>query len=460
MRAHAIKGLFDGLKPVQREMFALFLRHESGRKYVIHCSRRLGKTYLLCVLAIVYALSNAHAQVRYASVSQKAVRKMIHPICKELFSALPAGLRGKWNGHEGAYIFANGSMIHVAGVNNGHEDDLRGTSADLAVVDEAGFVDNLSYLVESVLMPQLITTGGRLVMASSSPLSPAHEFAEYVQAARAGGYYSSFDIFAGGYEPEVVEEFLKEAGGRESTTARREYLNELIVDSEMAIIPEWRPELAREVPPDEFRGFYHNYSAMDIGVRDKTAVLWGYYDFRKATLVVEGEWTTSGQDTTTRNIAAAVRAKELELRYEKVYRRPADNNNLILLQDLASAEHGRISFFPTGKEALAAMVNEVRLMVADGRVIVHPRCQELIGCLTYGVYADGKRKEFGRSKSFGHFDALAALVYLVRNLDTHTNPVPAAYGLDLRNSRIRERPARSEGARLMGEIFKKPTKRV
>lgn len=74
------------------------------------------------------------------------------------------------------------------------------------------------------------------------------------------------------------------------------------------------------------------------------------------------------------------------------------------------------------------MVNEVRLMVQDGRIIVHPRCTQLIGCLKYGVFQDSKRNMFGRSKSYGHFDALASLIYLVRNLNKHENPIPAAHG--------------------------------
>lgn len=419
--------LFNKLKPVQQEMFKLFLGYNEGRKYVIHCSRRLGKTYLLCVLAIIFALSKPNAQIRYASVSQKSVRKMIFPIMKEVFSYLPKEYKGKWNNQEGAYRFTNGSEIHVAGVNNGHEDDLRGTSADLCIVDEAAFVDNLEYLVDSVLIPQLITTHGKLIMASSSPLSPAHQFTSYIQQARNGGYYSSFDITQGGYTDDIVKEFLKECGGPTSTTARREYFNELIVDSEMAVIPEWHNKLVQDIQPDEFRQFYHNYSSMDIGVRDKTVILWAYYDFKKAKLIIEDEFSISGQETTTRNISNGIKDKEIERNYQTLYRRVADNNNLILLNDL-SADYN-YHYSPTDKDLLAAMINEVRLMVQDERILVNPRCKQLIGCLEFGVYKDNKRKEFGRSKIYGHYDALASLIYLVRNLDTQTNPIPIGFGI-------------------------------
>ncbi len=81
----------------------------------------------------------------------------------------------------------------------------------------------------------------------------------------------------------------------------------------------------------------------------------------------------------------------------------------------------------TNKESLDAMVNEVRIMVGEGKIIIHPRCIKLIGCLKYGIW-DKHRKEFARDKVYGHYDHFAALVYLVRNLAKHSNPIPADHG--------------------------------
>lgn len=416
-----IKKLHSLLKPAQVKMFADFL-NSKNRKYVVHSSRRLGKTYLLCILAICFALNKNNSQIRYASTTQKAVRKMIHPIFKEIARSIPVKLRPKWNTTEGAYIFANGSMIHVAGVNNGRADDLRGTAADLAIIDEAAFIDELTYLIESVLVPQLISTGGKLIMASSSPLSPAHDFATYIQESQVEGQYSSYTIHDSGYSKELIEEFCKEAGGANSTCWKREYLNHLIVDDQMSIVPEWNDSYVEEVTPDEYRQYYHQYESMDLGVRDKTVWLTGYYDFRKAQLVIEDEFDISGIDTTTRAIADLIKIK----RKIAPYRAISDNNNLLLINDLS--REFNIHFSPTNKESLSAMINAVRLLVQDGRIKVSPTCHQLIGCLKYGVFQDSKRNEFGRSKTFGHYDALASLIYLVRNLDQTTNPVPVHHG--------------------------------
>lgn len=422
----AIKLLFEGLKPVQKKMFLAFFA-QSKRKAVFHCSRRLGKTHLLCVIATCVAISKPNAQIRYATFTQKALKKMVLPIFKQLFLSLPRKYKPTFNIQEGSYNFKNGSQIHLSGVNNNQADNLRGVSSDLGLVDEAGFCDDLSYLIESVLMPQLLTANGKLIMASSSPLSPAHEFADYINQSKIDGSYSSYDIHKAGYKPELIAEFCAEAGGEHSTTWRREYLNEVIVDEVLAIIPEWNSQTyVQETKPDAFYSYYHRYCAADWGVRDKTAILWAYYDFKRAKLIIEDEFSCSGSDSTTRNIAENVKLKEAALGYKEIYRRPADNNQLILLQDLASEFN--LHFYPTNKDTLAAMINEARLWVQQGRVIVHPRCKELIACLEFGVFASDKRSEFGRSKSLGHYDMLAAFTYLIRNIDQATNPIPASYG--------------------------------
>jgi hypothetical protein len=68
----------------------------------------------------------------------------------------------------------------------------------------------------------------------------------------------------------------------------------------------------------------------------------------------------------------------------------------------------------------------VRIWVNAGRVIVSPKCQQLIGSLTYGVWNEN-RNNFDRAPLYGHFDALAALMYLIRNVDVRTNPIPFDY---------------------------------
>lgn len=353
---------------------------------------------------------------------------MVHPIFKDIFKTIRKNLRPRWNSQEGAYILPNGSMIHVAGVNNGHADDLRGTAADLCVVDEAAFIDELSYLVDSVLMPQLLTVpGSKLLMASSSPVSPAHEFVDYINEAKIEGYYSNFDIHSGGYETELVEEFCKEAGGKDSTTWLREYLNEILVDEEYAIIPESRG-FKPGIVYDEYRRYYQPYISMDIGTKDLTVVLFAYYDFKRAKLCIEDEFVINGPQMTTPVISEGCKAIEKSLySHHDSVRRVADNNNLLLLQDLGSLH--QYHFAPTSKDSLAAMVNEMRIWFQNNRVEISEKCVVLLESISFGFWNES-RSDFGRSKTLGHFDAVAALMYLIRNIDQHTNPIPKRLAFD------------------------------
>jgi hypothetical protein len=92
----------------------------------------------------------------------------------------------------------------------------------------------------------------------------------------------------------------------------------------------------------------------------------------------------------------------------------------------------RYLIHPTNKDELRAMVNYLRRWVNDGRLIVHPRCEFLAACLKFGVWDKSPTKEnpgFALSKKYGHYDALAAVIYLLRYIDERTNPVPPGLGL-------------------------------
>ncbi len=380
-------------------------------------------------MATEYCLTNPKYPVRYAAPTQAALKNIIRPIMRRILSDCPQHLKPRWYTQDKMYVFPNGAEFHISGCNNGHAENLRGTDAGIAIVDEAGFVDDLAYVVDDILMPQLLTTGGRLILSSTPPRSPAHEFTDFAQNAMSEGNYSEYNIHKAGYPKELVAEFCKEAGGENSTTWKREYLCQFVVDETYAVVPEWRDAYVLDYPKDELFQFYHLYEAMDVGGRDKHAVLFWYYDFRHSKTVIEDEWVIDGPTMTTELIAQTVKAKEAERwNGRPVYRRIADNNNVILLNDLGSLHD--LHFSATSKDDLQAMVNELRLHVSSGRLIVHPRCKQTIGCLKNAVWTE-KRDQFARLSAYGHFDALAALIYLIRNLDVNSNPIPSDFKLSL-----------------------------
>lgn len=397
-------------------------------KFVLNVSRRWGKSTIMCLIALEYAQRNPNSQIRFAAPTAKALRKITMPIFKMLLADCPEEFKPKYNTFDQMWKFPNGSELHLAGTDNQNYESLRGTASHLNLLDEAGFMSELEYVLKSVLVPQTLTTGGKTLIASTPPKTPAHDFYPIYQEAEAEGFFKVYTIFDNKtLSEDTIAKYAKESGGFHSSTFRREYLCEFVVDETLQIIPEWKDEYIQAYEPTEWDAYYHRYASMDLGVRDFTATLFGVYDFKRATLYVQDELTMSGHEMTTILLKDAIRAKEAELfKDRKAYRRVADNNNLMLLQDLGTL-HG-LHFNPTNKDTIEAMVNEVRMLVGSGRVKIDPRCKMLLGCLKYGIWNE-KRNEFARSTIYKHFDHLAALVYMVRNLDQNSNPIPADYKL-------------------------------
>lgn len=400
----------------------------TGQLRVLNIARQFGKSYWLVCKALEVARKKPKARIRFGAAFLTDVREFILPAFERILQDCPEDIKPKWRSFDSKWIFPNGAQIKIVGLDR-NPNGMRGNSLDLIIIDEAGFVMNLLYLYRSVIIPATTHRPECLViLGSTPPATPAHPFVDFCQKAEMSGAYVKLTIFDNPMlGQEDFDRLAEEVGGYGSTTWRREYLCEFVTDSDSAIVPEWDDKWIGEDVTDDLTPYWHRYEGMDLGVKDQTACLFGYYNFRQAYLYIEDELIISGPTMTTDTLVMQIKAKEKELwKGKEVHRRIADNNNILLLQDMALMHD--LSFAATSKETLHTMVNEVRMWVASGRVRVNPRCKQTIGCLRYGIW-DNKRVQFSRNATYGHFDALAALVYLIRNIDGHTNPVPAYYGL-------------------------------
>ena len=123
-------------------------------KYVLNCARRFGKTTILILLAMEHALQHTDHHIRFASSTSKEIDKAIHPIIQLLLRTCPKHLKPKKNAEQNTYVFQTGSTLHYSGTDNQRADNLRGQNSHLNLVDEAGKIDNLKYLIDSVLIPR------------------------------------------------------------------------------------------------------------------------------------------------------------------------------------------------------------------------------------------------------------------------------------------------------------------
>lgn len=423
----------------------------SDKIIVVACSRGWGKSYALLTIAIELCLKKPNAIVKYLAPTAKDLKNIVLPNFRQIMEDCPKDIRDsiKYKAQDGKIVFElNGSEIHLAGAEKGNAEKVRGVTADLCIVDEAGFCDDLDYIVKSILFPAITRGSGtkdkKILMASTPSKTNDHHFIQYMKDYEFKNKLINYTVYDNprlleaaqddGY-PDVksyVENVIaaQYADGINSTAFKREYLCEIVTEESDAVIPEFSQKdvQAKCVRAWEKPGHYDAYVSMDIGYKDLTVVLFAYYDFQNAKLVIDDELSLSGIKMLTDNLADEIKKKEASNfvnkytdELQKPYLRVADNNNPILIQDL-SIKHG-ITFKLTDKDDKDAALNNLRMLIKTGRVIINPRCTTTISHLK-GATWNRARTSYARSPDHGHYDAVDAMSYLCRNVNFNKNPIP------------------------------------
>lgn len=396
--------------------------------YVVNCSRRFGKSFILVLITIEFALRYPMSQCRYAIPVAANYADMLMPSINYILQDAPLSLNIIHLKSEKRITFGNGSMIKFAGTDNGNAENLRGNASHLNILDECGFMTDLNYVYESILYPQTWTTNGKTIFSSTPPKTLDHDYVTIYREHKEQGLVSEYTIYDNtSMDDEKRNEIIEEYGGTQTAAFKREALCQFVGEDELAIIPGWKDSYEIEWPRSNYFAFYEKYSSLDTGIKDLTVALFGYYDFAHAKLIIEDEVVMNGPTMTTELLSKEINFKLIELDYGNPTRLVADNNNLHLIQDLSITY--KLHYKPVIKTDLDAMVNKVKIMVKQEKLIVHPRCKILTGSLKYGVWKskDYIGKDFGKSKTYGHYDAIASLIYMSRILDTVKNPIPVYY---------------------------------
>jgi hypothetical protein len=410
------------LKEHQYDLYS-FIAEPPGKKAVCAVARQFGKSFVALLVAVETCLRKKNARVSVVAPTAKMLRGILLPNMSKLLLDCPSELKPRFSSIDNCYTFPNGSTLRLDGADSGNADSLRGRANDLVIIDEAAFVSELRALIYDIVLPSFLTTDGRLVVVSTPPKTPGHFFVELAREAELAGSYLRRTIQDNSsVTPAQRARWAEEVGGETSTAWRREYEVEFVVDEDSAVVPEFSDALVAPTKPAEFE---HRLVSMDVGFSpDPTAVLFGYYDFRRACLVIQDELLIRRMRTDV--LADQLRQTEKDLwSHVEPYSRVSDVD-LIVLNDLSSI-HG-IHFAPTSKDLKEAMVNELRMWAKSGRIQVDPRCVNLIHQLKTAIWASNRRV-FDRTDSGGHFDLVDALIYMVRNAPTTSNPYPQNVGV-------------------------------
>jgi hypothetical protein len=432
------------LYPHQKDLYDLYYKTDE-KLMVWLLGRRSGKSTTLCIIAIETCIKTPNTIVKFVAPTKTQLHGYVRSLMRPLLEDCPEELKPEFRSKDYSYIFPNGSEIHLAGSDNKHAEKLRGSAAHLCVVDEAGSCDDLENTVKSILLPTTLTTNGKIILASTPPMHEDHDFLKFIEAAEANKTLIKKTIFDNTIlTQKQIENEIKIAGGVHTEYFRREYLCEIIRDSSSTVIPEFTDELQKQIIKEWPRPPYFDwYASMDLGgSADLTVVLFAYYDFRADKLIIEDELVIQAQEQEyVPKLINGIKDKENQLFKNAItnevkapYMRVSDIN-FIATSEIArqSAAMGYpVVFSQAKKDDRDTAINNLRLLLGNGKIIINPRCTTLIRHLKNGRWKPSK-KEFARSQDNGHYDAIAAAYYLCRAVVFGRNPYPAGYDLNMKD---------------------------
>lgn len=434
------------LDKCQKELYDLYY-NSSFKVQTWLLSRRAGKSYTLCILALEQCIRQPNSIVKFVSPTKLQVQNNVRPLFNQILSDCPDDVKPEFKEKTQIYYFPNGSEIQLAGTDSKHAEKLRGGDSHIAIVDEAGSCDDLDNVVKSILLPTTLITRGKIILASTPPKEPDHDFLKFIEEAEARGSLIKKTI---NDNPRItaqqLEELKVELGGENTDAWKRECLCEIIRSSNTSVVPEFTQDLEKEVVKEwPLPPFYDTYVSMDLGGKDLTVVLFAYYDFRSDKVIIQDEivmnFNENGNNIET--LTKKIQEKEKKLWYniltneQKVpYLRVSDIDYIVTGEILKYSDY-KINFIPSKKDNKEAALNNLRAMVGGRKVIIHPRCETLIRHLRNVKWHNLNTKHtFARSPDDGHYDAVDALVYLLRSIVYVKNPYPAHYGRNTKDLHI------------------------
>jgi phage terminase large subunit len=433
----------------QAEMYKIFKEAPDNSIMVWLLARQSGKSYGLGIIAVMECLEKPNAIVKLLTDTKLHVKTIFEPIFRQIFEDCPEDIKPEYIPSQYIYVFKNGSQIQLAGSDGNSAERLRGQKSDLVLVDESAYCSNLDHNIMSILLPTTTHTGGKIVLASTPPSDPDHEFMQFIERAEKDKLLTKKTVYDNpllttGQIDNIISKFT---GGANNSQFRREYMCEMIKDENMSVLPEVDDELLAAIVKDVVQPPYCNrYVAMDIGFKDLTVVLYGYYDFREDKIVIQDEIVKNGKQ-----IHLPVFTQELLDKETELWTNPLTNElfkpdsrvsdiNPFVIQEISIASHNQLNFGLAAKDNKLANINKLRVMLSSHKILISPKCENTIRHLKNCRWKDKTTKEeFARSPDDGHYDAVDALLYFMRAVNFKKNPYPAGYGSNIRNMHVENR---------------------
>lgn len=399
------------LYPQQKKVYL----HQSEHRFPFcEMNRRFGKTFTTYLRLHEILSREPNWAARWCEPWKNQCREILQPEINKILAWLPPAQHPKWIQTDSYYLFPNGSRLYLRGINEDKAESARGSFSHVIVCDEFGSYRDSEYVINEVLLPQLLTTNGQLIIIGTPPKNLAHPYYRYKEKAISEGRFIQKTIDeCDWFDPEQKASMCEAVGGKESSAWKREFLCEPVADSESLVLPEFNEKLHvfDEIKMPEKLDWY---VSMDAGFHDHTAVLFGYVDFLKGQLVIMDEVWVRGKNS--EEIANEIKGKLTHTAYRMIADAPSQQ-----IHDLRSLHN--LPFDKPLKDDRFAAINAMRVLFSQNRVLINRKCSHLIYQCKVGMWNDA-RKDFERGEGIGHLDSIAALIYLCRTVDWYKNPFP------------------------------------
>lgn len=210
----------------QLEMYNIYKNSPDNSIMTWLLARQSGKSYALALIGVMECMSKGNVIVKLLTDTKLHAKTIFEPIFRQILEDFPEDLKPEYIPSQYIYIFKNGSQIQLAGSDGNSAERLRGQKSDLVLVDEAGFCNNLDYNVMSILLPTTTHTGGKIILASTPPEDPAHEFHHFIERAEKDNLLTIKTVYD---NPLLTSEQInniisKFSGGANNSQFRREYM--------------------------------------------------------------------------------------------------------------------------------------------------------------------------------------------------------------------------------------------
>ena len=407
-----LKNFYDR----QRE---IILDCNKFKKQMALTSRRTGKTTLDAGL-IVYEAITPKSNITYINLTFTNAVNQIFDLVVDYSKLI--GLSTEYKSkNEGVIRWINGSQLKIAGnSNNAEADKLRGFKCRLAIIDEIGHQRNIDYLVDEILLPQMVDFKDSTLLLTGTPSRVPHHFSTRIFQEDNSFKKYHFTMLDNPFIPDprkfIEEEANRKGYNTEDPFIRREYFGEIVADTEAVVFKNFN---TYDTVPDlmNFNPIGINIGG-DYGYQDYNGIVTVIYNKTQAYVLKEDKFNKS----IVSKIIDKVRehyafAEELAMKYGwhipiKIY---ADYNEESITKELMITYHlPAFNCYKYNKayaiEKLAELARTNRLLVPKGG-----KCAEEMEKTLYkrDPLTDAVVSEI--SDDF-HPDILMALLYASRRM--------------------------------------------